>query len=55
VARAAYPNPWQQQAIAFGTWMDQCNVHAYALMESVQAGTIPLPSLEDFVAGLPER
>jgi hypothetical protein len=52
-ARAAYPNPWQQQAIAFGTWMDTCNVQAFALLQEVLAGETELPSIEDFIAGLP--
>lgn len=53
VARAAYPNPWQQQAIAFGTWMDECNVYAYALMQGVINGEVELPTIEEFIAGLP--
>jgi len=54
VARAGYPNRWQQEAIAFGTWMDSCNEHAYALLQQVAAGEVPMPSLEEFIAGLPE-
>jgi len=42
--RAGYPNPWQQEAIAFGTWMDACNALAYQLMADVQAGRRPLPA-----------
>lgn len=41
--RAGYPNPWRAEAIAFGTWMDACNMAAYTLLAEVQAGTRPLP------------
>lgn len=41
--RAGYPNPWQAEAIAFGTWMDACNLAAYTLLAEVQAGTRQLP------------
>jgi len=54
VARAGYPNRWQQEAIAFGVWMDSCNEHAYALLQKVAAGEVPMPSLEEFIDGLPE-
>jgi hypothetical protein len=54
VARAGYPNMWQQKAIAFGTWMDTCNAHAYQMLQDVIAGTIQMPTIEDFIAGLPE-
>jgi hypothetical protein len=54
VARAGYPNMWQDKAIAFGTWMDTCNVQAYMLMQQVIAGEVPAPTIEEFIAGLPE-
>jgi len=54
VARAGYPNRWQQEAIAFGVWMDSCNEHAYALLQQVAAGEVPMPTLEEFIDGLPE-
>lgn len=54
VARAGYPNNWQQKAIAFGTWMDTCNIMAYELLLKVEAGTVPAPTIEEFIAGLPE-
>lgn len=53
-ARASYPNPWQQKAIAFGTWMDTCNILAYELLLKVEAGSVPAPTIEEFIAGLPE-
>lgn len=54
VARAAYPNKWQQKAIAFGTWMDDCNDRAYYLMLDVKSGKKELPSIEDFIKSLPK-
>jgi hypothetical protein len=51
--RAGYPGPWQSDGAKFGTWMDTCNAQAYALLESVLAGEVGLPSKEDFIASLP--
>lgn len=51
--RAGYENPWQTKAKAFGTWMDECNVQAYALLAAVTAGTAELPTVEDFIAAMP--
>lgn len=53
--RAGYPNPWHQEAIAFGMWMDACNAMAYELMAEVQAGTISLPATtQELIDALPE-
>jgi hypothetical protein len=52
--RAGYPNPWQQEAIAFGTWMDTCNAMGYQLLAEVQAGTRPLPATtQELIDALP--
>ena len=51
--RAAFPGPWQQEGIAFGQWMDQCNEIGYQIVAGVQTGQIELPSLEEFIAMLP--
>lgn len=51
--RAGYPGPYQAEGIAFAQWMDDCNAQAYALLAAVEAGTAPLPSRTDFIAGLP--
>lgn len=53
VARAGYPNHWQQQAIAFGIWMDTCNAQAYLMLQEVIAGNIPVPTPEEFINSLP--
>lgn len=51
--RAGYPNPWQAEGIAFGTWMDTCNALSYKLADDVRAGTVSLPSIEEFLDDLP--
>lgn len=51
--RAGYAGPYQTEGIAFAQWMDDCNAQAYALLAAVEAGTAPLPSRTDFIAGLP--
>ena len=51
--RAGYVGPFQAEGIAFGSWMDSCNAQGYALIAAVQAGTKPLPTIPDFIAGLP--
>lgn len=52
--RAGYVGPYQSEAIAFAQWMDSCNVQAFALLESVIAGEIEMPSIEAFIGSLPE-
>lgn len=52
--RAGYPNPWQQLAIKFGTWMDQCNTLAYQYMEDVKSGAaLPPSSVDEFLSIFP--
>ena len=51
--RAGYPNMWQAKAAIFGNWMDSCNSFAYQLMQDVAAGTVTIPSKEEFLAMLP--
>lgn len=52
--RAGYPGPFQQEGIAFGIWMDDCNLQAYGIMSDVLSGVRPLPTIEQFLAELPE-
>lgn len=51
--RAGYPNPWQQLAIAFGTWMDQCNQIAWQLAQDTIAGNREIPTVEEAIAAFP--
>lgn len=52
--RAAYPGPWHDEGAAFATWMDECNQQAFEVLTAVQAGTQAMPSIEAFIAALPE-
>jgi|SRR3990167_1833048 len=52
--RAALVNsPYHAEGVAYGTWMDECNAQSYAILAQVEAGTIPLPTEEEFIAMLP--
>ena len=42
------------EGIAFATWMDNCYMTGQTIMAEVQAGTRPLPTVEEFIAALPE-
>ena len=52
--RAGYAGPYHDEAVAFAQWMDGCNVQAFALLADVVAGNAPMPTVEAFIAGLPE-
>lgn len=52
--RAALVNsPYHAEGLVYGAWMDACNAKGYEVLAQVQAGTIPLPAVEDFIAMLP--
>jgi len=51
--RAGFPGPFQQEGIAFAQWMDSCNALGYQIMDEVQSGSRPLPSIEEFVGMMP--
>lgn len=44
---------WKSEADAFIAWRDSVFAYAYQTLADVQAELIPLPSLEDFMAGVP--
>lgn len=52
--RAGYEGPYKAEGVAFAQWMDTCNVEAFALLNDVLAGKADLPTVEAFIAGLPE-
>lgn len=52
--RAGYSNPWQQEGIAFGQWMDACYAKAYQILAEAEAGVRPFPTVEEFIAEMPE-
>jgi len=51
--RSGYAGPWQEEGTAFAIWMDACNLQAFQLLENVLAGNAELPTIEDFIGGLP--
>ena len=53
--RAAAPpdTQWQALGYAFFGWMEGCNTFAYALLNQVIAGEVPMPTKEEFIASLP--
>lgn len=53
IARAGYPNKWQQLAIAFGSWMDGINDQSWILLSEVLAGTKPMPTVAEYLALFP--
>ncbi|MFC0669470.1 hypothetical protein ACFSKY_06255 [Azotobacter chroococcum] len=44
---------FQIEGLAFRAWRSLCWDYCYSLLDAVQAGTTPLPALEDVIAGLP--
>jgi hypothetical protein len=51
--RAGYAGPFQQEGIAFATWMDNCNAVAYQILADVLNGLRPTPTIEELLAELP--
>lgn len=52
--RAALVNsPFHAEGVAYGDWMDACNAQGYSILAQVQAGTIPLPTEDAFIAMMP--
>lgn len=52
--RAGFPGPFHAEGTAFAQWMDNCNSYAYQVLADVQAGNRTLPSVEAFIAELPD-
>jgi hypothetical protein len=44
---------WQQEARAFIKWRDDVWMYAYSELALIQAGDVPVPSVESFMEGLP--
>ena len=51
--RAAYPGPFQQEGIAYASWMDQCWYHCYQVKAEVENNTRSVPTLEELIAEFP--
>lgn len=55
LVRAGYPGPFQNEAQAFGGWMDGCNVLAYAYLNAITVGEKEIPQdAADFIDSLPK-
>jgi len=52
--RASYPGPYREEGIAYGTWMDSCLAHAYAVLAEAEVGTRTVPALGDLIAEFPK-
>jgi len=50
--RAGYAGPYQAEGAAFGIWMDEQNVYAFAQIEAIIAGTRTAPTKEEFISEL---
>lgn len=52
---AGAPNPFQAESISFLVWRATVWEHCYSLLDSVKAGTIPMPTIQEVISGLPVR
>lgn len=52
--RAGYSGPFQAEGIAFAQWMDECYVLSNQIKNAVIAGEQEMPSIEAFIAAMPE-
>ena len=53
-AAAGYPSSFQPEGIAFVNWWAACWELAHTILAEVQAGTRPIPTVEGFLAEMPE-
>ena len=44
---------WQAEAVAFIAWRDAVYASAISTFSQVESGSIPAPTIENFLAGLP--
>ena len=51
--RAGFEGPYQAESIEFAKWMDECNVSAFADLQAVTNGLAEIPTIEEFINGLP--
>lgn len=52
--RAGYPGPFQEEALAFAQWMDECNFTGYSIIAQCKAGTRDIPTAEELIDAMPE-
>lgn len=53
-AAAGYPSSFQPEGIAFVVWWTGCWEMAHSILAEVQAGTRTIPTVEEFLAEMPE-
>lgn len=53
-AAAGYPSSFQPEGIAFVNWWAACWELAHTILAEVQASTRPIPTVEEFLAEMPE-
>lgn len=54
IQRASLPGYWQEPAIAYFNWINECEVRALGLLAQVESGTTQPPeSIEAFISMLP--
>lgn len=52
--RAHRPGPFEAEGTAFYDWMEACNVKGYEILGSVNSGRREQPTIEQFLAEMPE-
>ena len=51
---AGYDNPFRAEGEAYGTWRASCWQIGYQILSEVEAGTRPMPTIEEALADMPE-
>lgn len=49
------PNPFQAEAMSFVTWRGNVWAYCYQELAKVEAGTRPMPTIEEIIYELPSR
>ena len=50
---AGYTNEFQTEAVSLGVWRSAVWTKAYQVQADVEAGTIPMPTVDELIAMLP--
>lgn len=52
---AAFPNPYWEESKSFVQWVGNVWAYCYGELQKVQAGTRPVPTVEQIISELPTR
>jgi hypothetical protein len=52
--RAGYPGPFHAEGVRYAQWMDACWAKGYDVLNAVENGTRPAPTLAQLINELPE-